>query len=342
MIWTISKFIMFLRLFMRDIKNLLIYSPNWLGDIIMSFPAISLIREKYKEAKITVMTKKSMFGIFKASDLVDECLEVKRFPHLRKYHFDTAILFPNSFESAFRVFGHGIKRRVGYKADYRELMLTDAVDRKEVRWIHTADYYVNLLKAIGIDKERPIIKLNIKEKLLNKAKDYLKTVNPDNKKIFAYGIGATNSFGKIWKEEYFAETANYLSKKYDALTLFITTPNEKEISDRISAMLLDEPIIPYMSLDMIAAILSLCNGFIGNDSGAMHVASIVGIPTLALYFATPAYQNFPIGINSHAIEKKPDNKACICGGKKCELNTFECREIIKPDEVIKKFEELIN
>ena len=181
-------------------------------------------------------------------------------------------------------------------------MLTKAVARKEVRWIHTADYYVNLLKAIGINEKRPSIKLKIKEDILNKAKDYLKSVNPENKKIFAYGIGATNSVGKIWREEYFAEVANYLSNKYDALTLFITTPNEKEISDKISAMLLKDPIIPYMSLDMIAAILSLCDGFIGNDSGAMHVASIVGIPTLALYFATPAYQNFPIGINSHIIE----------------------------------------
>ena len=74
----------------------------------------------------------------------------------------------------------------------------------------------------------------------------------------------------------------------------------------------------------------------------MHVASIVGIPTLALYFATPAGMNSPIGINNHIIEKKPDNKACICGGRKCELNTFECREIIKPEEVINKFEGIIN
>lgn len=308
----------------------------------MSMPAIYLIKEKYKDIKITVMTKKSMAGIFAAGDLVDECIELRNFPRLRKYNFDAVLIFPNSFESAFRVFGHGIKMRIGYKADYRNFMLTEAVDRKEVRWIHTSDYYVNLLKAIGIDEKRPTFKLKIKEDILNKAKEYLKTVNPENKKIFAYGIGATNSIGKIWKEEYFAEVANYLSNKYDALTLFITTPNEKEISDKISAMLLKDPIIPYMSLDMIAAILSLCNGFIGNDSGAMHVASIVGIPTLALYFATPAGRNYPIGINSHAIEKNVDNPACICGGKKCKLQTFECREVIKPQEVINKFEGIIN
>ena len=308
----------------------------------MSLPAIHLIKEEYKNIKITVLAKKSMFGILTVSGLVDDVIELKNFPALKKYHFDTALLFPNSFESAFRIFGHGIKRRIGYRADYRSFMLTDSIERESVRWIHTADYYVNLLKAININKPRPIIKLNIKEDILNNAKEYIKTINPENKKIFAYGIGATNSFGKIWKEEYFAEVINYLSHKYNALTLFITTPNEKEISDKIKSMLDKEPIIQYTSLDNIAAILSLCDGFIGNDSGAMHVASIVGIPTLALYFATPAGINAPIGINSHIIEKKPDNKACICGGRKCSINTFECREIIKPEEVINKFEGIIN
>ena len=77
----------------------------------MSMPAIYLIKEKYKDIKITVMTKKSMFGIFEVSDLVDDIIELKNFPSLRKYNFDTAILFPNSFESAFRIFGHGIKKK---------------------------------------------------------------------------------------------------------------------------------------------------------------------------------------------------------------------------------------
>lgn len=324
----------------KEIKNLLIHSPNWLGDIIMSIPAVLLIKEKYKDAKITVMAKKSMFGIFEASDLFDNVIELKNFSSLRKYGFDAAILFPNSFESALRIFGHGIKRRIGYKADYRNFMLTDAVERKEVQWIHTADYYINLLKVLDIRAQRTAIKLKIKDEILIKAKEYLKEVNPENKKIFAYGIGATNSYGKIWKEEYFAETCNYLSKKYGALTLFITVPSEKEIQEKISSMLNEKPVIPYFGLDMIAAILSLCSGFIGNDSGAMHVASIVGIPTLALYFATPYYQNSPIGINSHFIEKKIE--CAFCGGKECKIKTFECREAIKPEEVINKFESIIN
>lgn len=181
---------------MNKIKNLLIHSPTWLGDIVMSMPAIYLIKEKYKDIKITVMTKKSMFGIFEVSDLVDDIIELKNFPSLRKYNFDTAILFPNSFESAFRIFGHGIKRRIGYKADYRNFLLTDAIDREEVRWIHTADYYINLLKAIDINAPRPKIKLKIKEEILIKAKEYLKEFNPENKKNICL---RNRRYKQLWK-----------------------------------------------------------------------------------------------------------------------------------------------
>ncbi len=327
---------------MKNTKNLLIYFPNWLGDIVMSIPAIYLIRENYKDIRITALVKSSMSGFLRATNLIDDIIELKDYKRFKKYDFDTVILFPNSFESAFKVYFNGIKRRIGYRADYRSFLLTDVVEREEVRWWHTSDYYINLLKSININSKRPSIKLEIKDKYLEEAKEYLNTINPNGKKIFAFGIGATNSYGKIYKEEYFAEVMNYLSSKYDALILFITTKAEIEISTKIDSMLHNKAFIPYFSLDIITAILSFCDGFIGNDSGAMHIASIVGIPTLALYFATPYNQNSPIGINSHYIFKKVDNDACICGGKKCELNTFECREVIKPSEVIDKFESIIN
>ena len=147
---------------MDNIKNLLILSPNWLGDIVMSFPAIYLIKKKYKDIKITVMSKKSMFGIYTVSNLVDDVIEAKRFPHIKQYNFDTALIFPNSFQSAFMVFGHGIKNRIGYKSDYRAFLLTKAVNRKWVRWIHTSDYYINLLKTIVINEKKTVIKIKIK------------------------------------------------------------------------------------------------------------------------------------------------------------------------------------
>lgn len=324
---------------MSEIKNILIHAPNWLGDIIMSIPAMTLIREKYKDANISILIKKSMSGLFVESNLTDNIIELNRFLHLRKYNFDMAVLFPNSFISAFRVFGHGIKIRAGYSGDYRDFMLNRIADREPVRWIHTVDYYVNMLKVIGIDSKSGIVSLHVGDKAKEKAREYLESEGVYGKKIFAYGIGATNSKGKIWDESYFASVANTLAKKYDAETLFITTPDEHEISDKIASMLDKKPLIPYFSLDIIAAILSYCNGFIGNDAGAMHLAYAVGIPTLALYFATPFYQNAPRGIKSDFLEKKID--CAFCGGRKCQKGTFECRNVIKPEEVITKFETMI-
>ncbi len=324
---------------MKKINKILIHAPNWLGDIMMSLPAMTLIREKYSDAHISIFLKSSMCSVFEESDIINETIPLSKIDTIKSKKFDMAILFPNSFISALRVFGKGIKYRVGYSGDYRNMMLTHIADRKPVRWINTTAYYVNMLKVIGIESEVPKVKLNIGSKALERASLYLENEDALSKPIFAYGVGATNSFGKVWHEKHFAEIMNTLSKKYDAKTLIISTPEESEMVKNVVSLLDHKPLIPHRDLATISAMLSLCKGFIGNDSGAMHLSSAIGIPTLGLYFATPPYQNMPIGERSDIIVKQLP--CAFCGGQKCKLGTFECREVIKPNEVLAKFENMI-
>jgi len=321
---------------MKKINKILIHAPNWLGDIMMSLPAITLIRENYSEARISILLKDSMCCVFEESDIINETIPLSKIDTIKSKKFDMAILFPNSFVSASRIFAKGIKYRVGYSGDFRNFMLTHLVDRKPVRWINTTEYYVKMLKVIGIESDIPKVKLNVGEKALARASKYL----VDDKPIFAYGVGATNSFGKVWHEKHFAEVMNVLSKKYNAKTLIVSTPEESEMVSNVVSLLDHKHLIPHRDLATVSAILSMCKGFIGNDSGAMHLSSAIGIPTLGLYFATPPYQNMPIGVNSDIIVKQIP--CAFCGGQKCKLGTFECREIIKPNEVLEKFESMID
>lgn len=325
---------------MDKIDKILIHAPNWLGDIMMSLPAVTLIREKYSDSYISILLKDSMCSVFEESDIVNETIPLSKADTIKNKKFDMAILFPNSFISASRVFGKGIKYRVGYSGDFRDFMLTHAADRKPVRWINTTEYYVKMLKIIGIESDTPKVKLNVGEKAIERASKYLVDEDAWYKPIFAYGVGATNSFGKTWHEKHFADVMNALSKKYNAKTLIISTPEESEMVKNVVSLLDHKPLIPHRDLATISAILSLCKGFIGNDSGAMHLSSALGIPTLGLYFATPPYQNMPIGTRSAIIVKQLP--CAFCGGQKCKLGTFECREIIKPYEVLEKFESMID
>ena len=321
--------------------KILLHAPNWLGDIMMSLPAITLIREHYQDAHIAVLIKKSMGSIFTSSNLIDEVIPLSEIKSIRSKKFDMAILFPNSFISAFRVFMAGIPKRVGYTGDYRNLMLTHKVDRKPIRWANTTYYYVNLLKVIGIEKEVPQVILNTSAESDERALQYLNenAIN-ENTKFFTFGVGATNSYGKTWSTTYYAEVMNTLAKKYNARIVFITTKEEEAISDKINKKIDNKALIPYFSLDIIASIIKYSSGFIGNDAGAMHLASVLGVPTLALYFATPPYQNSPIGIKSDIIVYQLP--CAFCGGRECRLKTFECRYAIKPEEVLDKFETMIN
>lgn len=322
-------------------KKILIYAPNWLGDIIMSIPAIKLLRKNYNNSHIAILIKPAFGSIFKDSDIINEVIPLNEMHTIRAKKFDMVIIFQNSFQSAFNMFFTFIKRRVGYSGDYRDFFLTHVANRDPVRWIHTSDYYLHMLKILGIENiEKENINLYVSDNQKKLASDYLKKINAYDRPIIAYGIGATNAKGKIWDESYFAEVANVLSKKYNAYTLFITTQSEKGISDKINSMLDEKAIVPYLDLYTIAGILSNCIGFIGNDSGAMHLASSLSIPTLALYFATPAGQNYPRGEKSDAIVRELPCK--FCGGRKCKIKTFECRQAIKPNEVIEKFSSMIS
>lgn len=181
----------------------------------------------------------------------------------------------------------------------------------------------------------------IGNKLKEKGKQYLEKENIFGKTIFAYGIGATNGLGKIWDEKHFALLANMLHKKHDAITLFVATANDINIINNIKKYIDHEPIIPSSDLGTIAAILSYCRGFIGNDSGAMHLASAIGMPTVGLYFATPSFKNYPRGIKSKFIAKYMPCK--ICSGIKCTYNTktYECRSLIKPQDVFDTIQSLL-
>ncbi len=328
---------------MKTYKNILVYMPNWLGDVIMAYPVIDNLKKCFPESSVSVMGKAVMMSIFEDNPIIDKIIDVKNYKSINKKDFDAIILTPNSFISGFQAWRTGIKNRFGSNTDSRGIFLTKKIDVKypEYLKLHTTDRYITIVnKSFGVDIEiPPQLLLPIGKQLKQNAKEYLESLGIFGEKIFAYGIGATNGLGKIWSEKHYAELANTNHKKHKAHTLFVATPNDKDTIARIKEHMDHEPFITNTTLGTIAGILSYCSGFVGNDSGAMHLSSAVGVPTVGLYFATPAYKNYPRGENVRYIEK---HSPCeMCSGIKCTYKneSYECRTLITPDEV---FEMLSN
>ena len=112
--------------------RILVRGTNWIGDAVMTIPAITELRRLFPEAYITLHTRKGTADVFRNSPLIDEIIFVKSMLEdvraLRSRRFDLAIIFPNSFESALAVRFAGARRRFGYDTQHRSFLLTDSIE----------------------------------------------------------------------------------------------------------------------------------------------------------------------------------------------------------------------
>ena len=141
--------------------KILIRCPNWIGDVMLSIPSISLVREAFPSAHISILIKSNLSPLLEGNPDINEIIpfnpdlmsvteKLKFYRGLKEKNFDLAILLTNSFESALSAYLAGIKNRVGYNKDMRGIFLTEKIpmpSRKSPR-MHQADFYLTLVKAV--------------------------------------------------------------------------------------------------------------------------------------------------------------------------------------------------
>ena len=135
--------------------KILIRGANWIGDAVMTIPAMGELRRLFPDAEMTLYTRPWAEGVFREAGLVDKILTVEpkssRFREtaaegrlLKRHGFDIAILFTNSFQSAAVVRFAGIPKRFGYAREGRGILLSDPI--RPPAWRdekHQVYYYLN-------------------------------------------------------------------------------------------------------------------------------------------------------------------------------------------------------
>src|SRR5215472_10520796 len=149
-------------------KKILIRGPNWVGDAVLAIPGMKAVRQHFPEAEITVLVRPWVAGLFTAASFVDKVWSEPKPSSLvdwsrisrsiRARGFDLALLFPNSFESAFMMFLAGIPRRIGYATDARGWMLTDSM-RPADGARHQIHYYMDLVNMLVAETTQPSIEI---------------------------------------------------------------------------------------------------------------------------------------------------------------------------------------
>ena len=326
-------------------KKILIRSTNWIGDAIMTPPAIRTIRENFPAAEITILAYPWVADIFTACPQVDRVmLYEKKGRHkglagmwrlgreLAAQHFDLVILLQNAFSAAVLTLLAGIPVRAGYRRDGRGLLLSHGVTiRKSTRERHQVYYYQEMLKDLGLGCSPQELFLALPDSATAWAGDFL-AVNA-KKPVVGLNPGAAYGPAKRWPAERYAGLAKRLAEEQGATLLVFGTASDTEAAAEIGAaapgQVLD--LTGKTTLAEAMALIGLCDAFVTNDSGLMHVAAAQKTPLVAIFGSTDAVATGPFAPKVEVVNKNLPCSPCL--KTHCPRHDFACMLEIGVDEV---------
>jgi heptosyltransferase-2 len=299
----------------------------------MSLPALHAIRDRYPNAHIAVMARPWVADLYAREHFADEVIVytsprgLKDIPgkwriarDLRKRNFDIAILLQNAFEAAVLVWLARIPKRIGYDRDGRGLLLTTAVPVPSHGDIprHERFYYLELLRRAGIIDALPAvesIRLGGAALAAAAGRARLKAAGIECAMV-GVSPGAAYGTAKRWLPERFAEAASFVAHKMQAAIALFGSADERPLCDEITAMLRarGHEVHNFAGSTTLAEFIELgaaCSVYLTNDSGAMHIASALAVPTVAIFGATDDVATGPTGPLARVVRHPVECSPCL-------------------------------
>jgi heptosyltransferase-2 len=340
----------------EGIGRILIRGTNWIGDVVMTLPAVAAIRKRWPGAQIHVLAKPWVAEIYRRSPDVDGIIVFQEpgshagikgkwrlAAEIRSGRFDCAILLQNAIEAAILAWLAGIPLRAGYNSDGRGALLTHSVRRtKAIRQVHQIDYYLEMVRALGcLATERSVVLLpgsNEPDTVRNLFNQYgIESGRP----LIGIAPGAAYGPAKKWFPERFASVADRLIDETGAQAILFGSGNDKESASAV-ARNARHPMIDIAgktNLSEAMALIAKCKLFLSNDSGLMHVAGALGIPTVGIFGSTNPATTSPVGKKSMVIHHDVQCSPCL---KQVCPTDFRCMDLISVEEVYSNARELLN
>jgi heptosyltransferase-2 len=331
--------------------KILIRATNWVGDAILALPALRAVRERFPDAGIAIVAPPYVADIYRDQEICNQLVPYDRkglhagfvgrerlASELRAQKFDVALLLQNAFDAAWLAWRANIPERIGYARDARSFLLTKAVPLPRQGEIpaHEKVYYLELLRRAGwLDSVQveSFIGLHVSEEKRRSADEFLCESGARRGALrIAIGAGASYGSAKCWLPSRFSEVANRLQSEADADVILFGTAAEASVSTAISAEMRQPPIdlTGKTAIADLPALLSQCHLFIGNDSGAMHVAAAVGVPIVAVFGPTDPFGTAPVTQHCTVVQQKPYCSPCFL--RRCPTD-HRCMTTITADMV---------
>lgn len=331
--------------------KIVVRGTNWVGDAVMTIPALRELRRIFPNSIITLHTRSWARGIFEDADFIDEILTFEpeksifktvlaQSEILKNRRFDVAVVLPNSFESALAVKLGKVKKRFGYAKEARSFLLTDAIkipDWKNQR--HEVFYYLNLIAEVenkylgtrSVLENEPCFGLQISDERKSQARKILEENGVDpTKKIVAFCPGSTNSRAKRWQTSGYAELNDKIQTEPNANVILIGAHNETDVSNEVAAKSKLKPVVLTGKTDLseATAILSICDLLVSNDTGPAHIAAALGTKTVVIFGPTNPLTTQPW--NASIVRNNVECSPCML--RDCPID-HRCMDWISADSV---------
>jgi heptosyltransferase II len=313
--------------------KLLVRSPNWLGDACMAFPAVRALKAGRPDLQLTILTPGKIANLWKSLPEVDAVIGKENKEGVRSVArkvnqagpFDAAILCTNSTRSTLELWWAGIPRLVGYHGSLRSKLLHQIVpEPKEVGPpAHHAERYLRLASYCGAKVETA-----------SKSAPAMPATSASSAVI---GICAGAEYGqaKRWPMERFAEVATRLSLRWPQVEwCLFGAPGEKAMGEKLSNLMPQAShrnLVGATGLTELIFQIKSCRLLLTNDTGTMHLAAALGVPTVSIFGSTEPILTGPLGVHHRIVRHHVPCSPCF--KRECPFGHYDCMTGVSVERV---------
>jgi heptosyltransferase-2 len=308
------------------------------------------VREHLPESRITLLARPWVAGLFTSAPFIDEVwkeakpaglagwMRISR--EMRARQFDLGLLFPNSFESALMMFLGGVQQRIGYATDGRQWMLTNSISpRNDMR--HQVEYYLDLARLLNANASRPSIEIQATPAERESARVLLRAEGvAENRRFLVLNPGAAYGSAKRWHEDRFASAAETLAQNLGLEVVLIGSQSERGVAEQIASRIKGKCAVlsGKTSLETLIGVLAESSLMLTNDSGPMHIAAALGVPTVAVFGSTDERVTGPCGPRTRIVKKPVECSPCLL--RECPID-HRCMNGVTVEDVRRAAMELV-
>lgn len=330
------------------IDNILVIKLAMMGDTILLYPAIRALKEKYSQAKLTILCSRINLDIVKMWNFVDEIIifefdRVFKQPwivlfqlfNLWRRKFDLGVDFEQWFRITPIILFLSSKYKVGFRTpkQLRHYLFDKWV--WHIKNKHEVECFCDVVKSLGVEVKDKSLFLKIDDHAKRKIREILFSNNISEKKfaIIHPGCGI-HGYYRQWNIERYAEVAEYISSNYNLKVVITGSKDDLNTIQKFKKFYtagLD--LSGKTSIEELIALVSMAKFVICGNTGVLHIAAALGIPTVAIHGPTNPIKWGPWGKGHIIIKSDLDCSPCSYLGFEYRCKERRCLEIISTEEI---------